>query len=658
MSVDEEFSAVYRQYFLENDEDNVQDNGMSDNDLNSNGDDDSLHFSQAEDNMEQSWVSLELSVVDEKEKELVTNFLSKDCCNNKCHTMIPQKMIENTRNNCLEISKNELDLVILSRIEAGKMCNEELESVYLKLAGRKKYGQRKDRETRRHKIEFTFYNVPVCHSFFLFAHACGKKRYEHLVHHFQEHGATVRLHGLANKECTNPKSFKPADIQKVVKFIEYTADLLAVPLPGRLPQFKDYRVMKLPSNETKSSIYRKYIASLNNDELNMTNQSFRRIWNKYIPYVTVMKPADDLCDFCRENTLSIAQVKNVPDIEREQKLNKFLNHLHKARNQRAYYQNWCEHTDDTAKVLSFDFAQTVRYPVSPQQPATAYFKATKKCALFGITDEKQKVQYNYLIDEKDDVGKGPNCVVSILHYHLQTYRKDIETLVFFCDNCVGQNKNNVLLSYLQWRLARGLNKTVLLNFLLTGHRKFTSDRFFGIFKAKYAISNIDTYEDLLKCVVQSSPGGYNKVVSSEKVVWYEWDSYLKPFYKSLIGITQFHHFIITTDYVKPKQFADSEDVQSFQLLLKPIDGRMPEIIQPTGLSLERQWYIYNNLRSLVSDASKVDMVAPLSKRELASKKRNVSDVLKPEAEQDPSSSQPTCKKVSKKTTTNKNTKTT
>nr|XP_022906383.1 uncharacterized protein LOC111418153 [Onthophagus taurus] len=145
--------------------------------------------------------------------------------------------------------------------------------------------------------------------------------------------------------------------------------------------------------------------------------------------VTVMKPADDLYDFCRENTLSIAQVKNVPDIEGKQKLNKFLNHLHKAPNLRAYYQNWCGHTDDTAKVLSFEFAQTVRYSVSPQQPATAYFKATKKCALFGITDKKQKVQYNYLIDEKDDVGKGPNCVVSIQHYHLQTYCKDIETLV-------------------------------------------------------------------------------------------------------------------------------------------------------------------------------------------------------------------------------------
>lgn len=92
------------------------------------------------------------------------------------------------------------------------------------------------------------------------------------------------------------------------------------------------------------------------------------------------------------NSISITQAKNVPELEREEKLHLFLDHLQKARNQRAYYQEWCDNTDDTVKVLSFDFAQTVHYPVSPQQPGTAYFKATKKCAVFGITDEKGKIQ--------------------------------------------------------------------------------------------------------------------------------------------------------------------------------------------------------------------------------------------------------------------------
>lgn len=90
--------------------------------------------------------------------------------------------------------------------------------------------------------------------------------------------------------------------------------------------------------------------------------------------------------------MAISELKNCTDQVREQKLNAFVDHLDKARNQRAYYKAFCEDSDQTVKVISFDFAQTVHYPVSPQQPGSAYFKAKRKCAVFGITNEKEKVQ--------------------------------------------------------------------------------------------------------------------------------------------------------------------------------------------------------------------------------------------------------------------------
>lgn len=292
MSVEEEFSAVYRQYFGENEEDS--DKSDIDNDLDSDYD-----LYQARDDTEESFVKMDLSMADLEEEEVIAKFLSTDCCIKKCNTLIPRDRIVSSRTNCLELSKNKLDLVILSNIEAGIRYNEEFQGVYSEIAKRKIEGCRKGKEVTRHKIQFSFLGIPICRSLFLFIHACGKKRYEHLVTHYHKNGVTVREHGLANKPSTNPKSFKPAEIQKAVKFIEYTADLLALPLPGRLPKFKDYRVMKLPSNETKSSVYRKYIASLQDDEPKMSNRSFRRIWAKYIPYVTTMKAADDLCDICR-----------------------------------------------------------------------------------------------------------------------------------------------------------------------------------------------------------------------------------------------------------------------------------------------------------------------------------------------------------------------
>ena len=76
---------------------------------------------------------------------------------------------------------------------------------------------------------------------------------------------------------------------------------------------------------------------------------------------------------------------------------------------------------------------------------------------------------------------------------------------------------------------------------------------------------------------------------------------------------------------------------------------MPEIIEPVGLCLERQWYIYQNLCSLVSDISKADIVAPLPTQELASKKRKAKVNVETDAEQGPSSSK------SRKEVTRKNT---
>lgn len=38
-----------------------------------------------------------------------------------------------------------------------------------------------------------------------------------------------------------------------------------MPLPGRLPAYKDYKIMLIPSNESKSAVYRLYSKSCSND---------------------------------------------------------------------------------------------------------------------------------------------------------------------------------------------------------------------------------------------------------------------------------------------------------------------------------------------------------------------------------------------------------
>ena len=55
------------------------------------------------------------------------------------------------------------------------------------------------------------------------------------------------------------------------------------------------------------------------------------------------------------------------------------------------------------------------------------------------------IQVNYLIDEIFDCGKGSNTVVSLLHHYLSKYGLGAKQIVAYADNCIGQNKNNIVM---------------------------------------------------------------------------------------------------------------------------------------------------------------------------------------------------------------------
>ena len=61
-------------------------------------------------------------------------------------------------------------------------------------------------------------------------------------------------------------------------------------------------------------------------------------------------------------------------------------------------------------------------------------------------------QVNYLTDEGDDPGGGANTTASMLHHFLYAHGIGEQHLRFHADNCIGQNKNNMLMGYLKWRI--------------------------------------------------------------------------------------------------------------------------------------------------------------------------------------------------------------
>lgn len=406
----------------------------------------------------------------------------------------------------------------------------------------------------RSPINYQFCGKPICKSAFLFMHAVGARRMKNLISYYSNAGLSMRTHKNSRKR---PHNRTDSDVIEGIKaFIERFADIHAMPLPGRLPAFKDYKVMLLPSDMSKSAVYRMYTKSCENDPSSQISLStFTSLWNQLCPYVAVMKPATDLCFVCQQNANFLMKAANLPDTVKSDKLTEVQTHLSNARSQRLHYNKQCESAKNALEKdplnemhYSFDYAQQVHYPFNAQQPGPIFFKTPRKCGVFGVACEATLTQVNYLIDEADNVGKGANATISLVHHYLQSHGHRVKHLKLHADNCVGQNKNNYFVQYLLWRTLAGSNESIELSFMLVGHTKFAPDRFFGLFKNLYRKSQIDTIVDIERVVEESSTSGKNKAqltVSStgtRYVHWYDWAEFFTEFFKAVPNITKYHHF--------------------------------------------------------------------------------------------------------------------
>ena len=108
-----------------------------------------------------------------------------------------------------------------------------------------------------------------------------------------------------------------------------------MPLPGRLPAYKDYRIMLLPPDMPKSAVYRLYSKSCQ-------NSTFIGLWNQLCPYIAVMKPATDLCFVCQQNANFLMKAANMPESVKSNRLTEAQKHLSDAPTQRSYYNQQCE----------------------------------------------------------------------------------------------------------------------------------------------------------------------------------------------------------------------------------------------------------------------------------------------------------------------------
>ena len=342
-----------------------------------------------------------------------------------CSSLLRYEDVMDYRVNCLELSRGELDMVILGQINS--------------------------QSSPQSHTKFFYKGDRVCMNTFLFLHAISDKRYRNLYKHWENNGLTPKIHGSHGKSPSNATSLET--VEAVLTFVRNLAAAMALPLPGRLPNCKDERVVLLPTDMSKMEVYRRYCQASRDDGTQPVGKiTFLNLWSKQLLYINVMKPATDLCWDCQQNMALVQRSGNLSEEEKSVRLQAAQNHILLARKQRDHYNAECDECatqwnerDSTrpykgAMHYSFDYAQQVHFPSNALQPGPLFFKTARKCNVFGVACEPRKNQVNYLIDEADFAGKGANNTLSMVDRYLSNHGVKEEDLRLHADNCVGQNK--------------------------------------------------------------------------------------------------------------------------------------------------------------------------------------------------------------------------
>ena len=172
------------------------------------------------------------------------------------------------------------------------------------------------------------------------------------------------------------------------------------------------------------------------------------------------------------------------------------------------------------------------------------------------------------------------------------------------DNCVGQNKNNYFLFFYSWLIDRGIYEEVEMNFMIPGHTKFICDSCFGLIKIFYQKSKVNTVDDVVSIVNNSTTVCLNvsqRFLNGEGFQYYNFKDYFQKF-KKIPNIQKYHHFYFTSQHPGVVFYKDKlEDsykettVQNFSFNF----NIQPSIINIRPLSLKRQEELYKEIAPYV-----------------------------------------------------------
>ena len=202
-----------------------------------------------------------------------------------------------------------------------------------------------------------------------------------------------------------------------------------------------------------------------------------------------------------------------------------------------------------------------------RRPSADYFNSNLMCYNFVLADISGNVNNVYLYDERDQ-GKGADALCSLrLRYHLGKLTQYEEAGVTpklnmtLLDNCVGQNKSQLVMKF-ACLLSVLFYEKVALMFFLPGHTHMLPDRVVGQCKNSIKGLNLYTIEQIVeRC---NSVNGINaewlRTDDVDRPFRVGWGTILDKYFKDLPGgYTFFYFFEFTAGFLTYRRLATTPD---------------------------------------------------------------------------------------------------
>ena len=248
------------------------------------------------------------------------------------------------------------------------------------------------------------------------------------------------------------------------------------------------------------NVNRLYLAfRLKFPDINATYKYYMEVFKKDFPHLRFGRPKTDTCSVCDLHNNKIKCCQN--DIDKNSTKEKLELHQRKAEKARIKMEedaNMSQVPTANITMMSIDLEQVLFLPTLTH--TQMFYSRQLSCYNLGIHISDTATAHMCLWDESI-TGRGGNEISSALLKCLTLQANSLKrNLVIWSDNCIGQNKNKMLLFLFIYLVATGKFDKIEQKFLVSGHSYLACDRDFAQIERRKRVTKNYVPDDLEKMI--------------------------------------------------------------------------------------------------------------------------------------------------------------